>query len=283
MNETLTCATTVADIRAALAPLRLAGKRIACVPTMGALHEGHLTLVDVAHKHADVVVATIFVNPLQFGVNEDLTKYPRTLEADLAALEARGVSLVFTPSNEEMYDPDHEIRVTASSHDTKFEGKVRPGHFTGVLTVVAKLFNIIQPDVAVFGQKDLQQLSLVRKMVKDLNFPIEIIGVPTVRESDGLAMSSRNRYLSPEERQRATRLSQALFAIKAAFDRGERNTERLLTVGTAVLAEDPDIVLDYLELVDPDRFTGVEQASTGTAAIIAARIGSTRLLDNQIL
>jgi pantoate--beta-alanine ligase len=250
---------------------------------MGALHEGHLALVDEARSHADVVVVSIFVNPLQFGPNEDLAKYPRTLDADLAALDAHHVALAFTPDVGEMYAADRVTQVTAAPHDATFEGALRPGHFTGVLTVVTKLFNIVQPDVAVFGQKDLQQLSLIRRMVRDLDMPIDIVSLPTVRESDGLAMSSRNRYLSPEDRQKAAQLYQALSAARSAFAQGERDAARLEETARTVLAGHPSIAVDYLAVVDPADFSLVPLASTGTAMIIAARVGSTRLIDNLIL
>jgi pantoate--beta-alanine ligase len=250
---------------------------------MGALHEGHLALVDEARRHADDVVVSIFVNPLQFGPSEDLARYPRTLDADLAALGARGVALVFTPSAAEMYAPDRVVSVSAAPHDEAYEGAVRPGHFAGVLTVVAKLFNIVLPDVALFGQKDLQQLSLVRRMVRDLDVPVDIVGVPIVREADGLAMSSRNRYLSPDERRRAARLSAALRAVRDAFAAGEHDAHALRDVGGRVLADDPDIDVDYLDIVDPGTFTRVDTATDGTAAILAARVGQTRLLDNMLL
>ena len=288
----LRIAPTIADVRTEIAALRAGMRRIAFVPTMGALHEGHLTLVDVARGHADAVVASIFVNPLQFAPHEDLARYPRTLDADIEALRGRGVALVFTPSVEEMYPPGRVVRVTAAPHDDRFEGAARPGHFDGVLTVVAKLFHIIAPDVAVFGQKDLQQLSLVRRMVRDLNVPLEIVGVPTVRDADGLALSSRNRYLSPDERHRATRIPAALRAmqgyIRAHLVTGGASspgipTETVLEIGRRLLAEDSGITIDYLALVDPDDFAPVATAVLGTAIIVAARVGGTRLLDNVIL
>jgi pantoate--beta-alanine ligase len=274
---------TIDAMRTAIAPARRSGQRIALVPTMGALHEGHLALVDEAHRRADVVVTSIFVNPLQFGPGEDLDKYPRTLDADLAALDAHHVTFVFTPDVDEMYANGRVTQVTAAPHDAAFEGAHRPGHFTGVLTVVTKLFNIVQPNVAVFGQKDLQQLSLIRRMVRDLNIPIDIVSLPTVRESDGLAMSSRNRYLSPDDRQKAAQLYQALSAARSAFTRGDHDAERLTRTARTVLAEHPSIVVDYLAVVDPENFSPVPVARTGTAIIIAARVGSTRLIDNLIL
>ena len=274
---------TIAEIRAAVRERRAAGQRVAFVPTMGALHDGHVALVDEAHRHADAVVVSIFVNPLQFGPAEDLAKYPRTLDADVAALRTHDVALLFTPTAETMYPPGQATRVTIAPHDSEFEGAIRPEHFTGVLTVVAKLLNIVQPDVAVFGQKDLQQLCFVRRMVRDMNVPIEIVDVVTVRESDGLAMSSRNRYLSPDDRARAVRLSTALAAIRDRFARGESDPHRLIEAGRGVLAADTQIVVDYLALVDTESFSSVERGAPGVAAILAARIGGTRLLDNIIL
>lgn len=263
--------------------LRASGATVALVPTMGALHEGHLQLVDVAARAARAVVVSIFVNPLQFGPSEDFTRYPRTLDADLAALAGRGVSFVFAPSAEEMYEAKRGTTVVPPDGSDAFEGAVRPGHFAGVLTVVAKLFHIVQPDVAVFGRKDLQQLSLVERMVRDLDFPLAVLPVDTVREADGLALSSRNRYLSAEDRARAPRLQQALRAIADQFRSGRRDAASLRGAGAAVLAADPAIAPDYLEIVRPASFSIVDRAEPGDAAIVAARVGGTRLLDNVIL
>lgn len=274
---------SIADIRAAVGELKRGGMRVAFVPTMGALHEGHLALVDKGRRLADAVVVSIFVNPLQFGANEDLAKYPRTLDADARLLEQRGATLLFAPTPDVMYAASRVTSVTAAPHDGTFEGEIRPGHFTGVLTVVAKLFNIVQPDVAVFGQKDLQQLSLVRRMARDLDIPVEIVALPTVRESDGLAMSSRNRYLSPDDRKRAALLSQSLNEIRSAFDAGEHDGAQLLNAGRAILATDENISIDYLALVDPLSFDPLPVAHSGSAVILAARVGGTRLLDNIIL
>lgn len=275
---------TIAELRSALLPLRREGKRIVCVPTMGALHEGHLKLMDAAKLNGDVLVATIFVNPLQFGPNEDLNKYPRTIERDITLLSERGVNFVFTPSPEEMYSPDHATHVSISPADSTFEGAIRPGHFTGVLTVVTKLFNIVQPDAAIFGQKDLQQLSMIRRMVHDLDMPIDIVSVPIVREADGLAMSSRNRYLSESDRVRAGMLYKSLMAVRKSFeDSGVLKSQELVRIGREVLEQDDEIRVDYLATVDPSTFNEVTTASRGTGVIVAARIGSTRLIDNIIL
>src|SRR3981081_991377 len=214
---------TISEMRHAVAEARAKGSSIAFVPTMGALHEGHLTLIDEAKRVADVVVMSIFVNPLQFGPSEDFDRYPRTLEDDAKLASKRGVDLLFTPTREDMY-PEHApvVIVHPGSVGKEWEGAVRPHHFEGVLTVVAKLFHIVMPDVAVFGQKDLQQAAAIKAMVRDLNFPVGILVAPTVREPDGLAMSSRNRYLSPRDRELALILSRALFAMRDAFGRGGR-------------------------------------------------------------
>ncbi len=273
----------ISDLRYALNALRREGRKVACVPTMGALHEGHLSLIDEAKKHADVIVATIFVNPLQFAPTEDLEKYPRTFDADLASLRLRGATLVFAPERAEMYPTEQRIHVTAIHGDTAFEGQIRPGHFTGVLTVVAKIFNVIQPDFAIFGQKDLQQLSMIRQMVRDLNFPIEIVGVPIMREPSGLAMSSRNRYLSDEDRERAAKLYKVLTTVRRAFESGETDSQSLISAGVAELVNEPSIALDYLAIVDPATFERVPIAEKGTGVILAARLNGTRLIDNLIL
>lgn len=294
---------TISAVRAAIADARRNGLTIACVPTMGALHEGHLSLIREAKKRADFVVATIFVNPLQFGPTEDLDRYPRTLESDSVLLQEAGVNLLFSPSVAEMYPdaakpplsattPNHSelrsainpVEVSSPGYDSEFEGAIRPTHFTGVLTVVAKIFNIIQPDIAVFGQKDLQQLSMIRRMVNALNFPIEIVGAPTVREDDGLALSSRNRFLSEADRKNVVKIYEALSAIRSSFEKGEIDAVRLKAVGLDVLRPLKSVLtLDYLELVDPDTFIPVSTAVTGTGVIVALRVGNTRLIDNIIL
>ena len=273
----------IADVRAAVAAARADGQRIGFVPTMGALHEGHLHLVDDARRRAGFVVLSVFVNPLQFGPAEDLARYPRDAEGDAARAASRGVDLLFAPPPEEMYPRPPRVAVTPTALHERWEGAARPGHFAGVLTVVAKLLNIVQPDVAIFGQKDLQQATLVRAMVRDLDVPVEICVVPTVRESDGLAMSSRNRYLAGDDRRRALALSQALGVIDAAFAAGERDTARLRAAGMATLTADPGLAVDYLALVDPDTLEPVRSASSGTAVVVAARVGGTRLIDNLIL
>lgn len=273
---------TVAGIRDTVAALRAAGRRVALVPTMGALHDGHLSLVRRAREIADVVVVSIFVNPLQFGAGEDLDRYPRTLGADLDALAAYDVELVFAPTAEEMY-PDGAVEtvVTAGHIGALYEGASRPGHFDGMLTVVAKLFNIVRPDRAVFGQKDAQQVFLVRRMVRDLDVPLEIEVVPTVRESDGLAMSSRNRYLEPDQRRAALLLSESLAAAEAA---GAEGLDEVLAEAAAAFGDHDGVELDYLVVVDPETFLPVGEEARGEAIVlVAARVGTTRLIDNAVI
>jgi len=271
---------TIDGIRGAVAAARMRGASIAFVPTMGALHEGHLEHVRIAKARGAYVVVSIFVNPLQFGRGEDLDRYPRTFEADLAALASLGADAVFAPTRGEMYpDGGVQVSVTAGPVGAMFEGAARPGHFDGALTVVAKLLAIVAPDFATFGEKDAQQLWLVERMVADLSMPVEIVPVPIVREADGLAMSSRNRYLSPAEREAATVLSRALAAAAAAAAVGR---DASLAAAREVLAAAPPLVdLDYLELVDAASFSPVEPAHRGPViALIAARLGATRLIDN---
>ncbi|MFL5575369.1 MAG: pantoate--beta-alanine ligase [Gemmatimonadaceae bacterium] len=276
-------ARTVAEARRAIAEARARGARVGVVPTMGFLHEGHLRLVDEARRRADFVVMSIFVNPLQFGPSEDFSRYPRDAAGDAAKAASRGVDLLFTPSREEMYAEGRVVTVVPAGLDARWEGEVRPGHFAGVLTVVAKLFNILLPDVAVFGQKDFQQAALVRAMVRDLDFPVEIVVAPTVREPSGLALSSRNSYLSPEQHGRAVALSRSLRAVAATFDAGERSAAALRGVGLAVLEGEGGIVVDYLAVVDPERLEPVERTERGSVVLLAARVGATRLLDNLVL
>ncbi|MGY1884735.1 pantoate--beta-alanine ligase [Blastococcus sp. SYSU DS0753] len=249
---------------------------VALVPTMGALHEGHRTLVRAARERAGSVVVSVFVNPTQFGPGEDFDRYPRTWDADLAALAEEGADVVFHPPVEEVY-PAGAVGVTVDPGPlgSVLEGAVRPGHFAGVLTVVAKLFGLVRPDLALFGEKDYQQLTLIRAMARELALGVEVVGVPTVREDDGLALSSRNRYLSPEQRARAATLHQAL---RAGADAGPHGAEAVLAAARAVLAEAPDLVQDYLELTDTD--LGPAPAAGPARLLVAVRAGSTRLLDN---
>jgi pantoate--beta-alanine ligase len=250
---------------------------------MGALHAGHLALVAEARRRAGRVVMSLFVNPLQFGPAEDFQRYPRNLDRDAALAEEAGVDLLYLPSVATMYPPDSETRVVPGTAAARWEGEVRPGHFIGVLTVVAKFFHQVQPDLAVFGQKDIQQLTLIRRMVADLDLPVEIGMVPTVRESDGLALSSRNAYLDSVARTQARALSQGLFAARNAWDRGERKADQLRAEALAVLEAAPGLELQYLAVVDPKMLQPVEAAGVGTIIAVAVRVGSTRLIDNIIL
>ncbi|MGY1653137.1 pantoate--beta-alanine ligase [Geodermatophilus sp. SYSU D01119] len=249
---------------------------VALVPTMGALHEGHRTLVRAARERAGSVVVSVFVNPTQFGPGEDLDRYPRTWDADLAALTEERADVVFHPPVEEVYPPGAlGVTVDPGPLGSVLEGAVRPGHFAGVLTVVAKLFGLARPDLAFFGEKDYQQLTLVRAMVRELALPVEVVGVPTVREDDGMALSSRNRYLTPEERARAATLNRAL---RSGADAGPDGADAVLAAARAVLAGAPELVADYLALTDPD--LGPAPAAGPARLLLAARAGSTRLLDN---
>jgi pantoate--beta-alanine ligase len=239
--------------------------------------------VDEARRRSDAVVMSIFVNPLQFGPNEDLTRYPRDLPRDRALAAGRGVDALFVPALEVMYPPGSEVRVTAGPTAERWEGAARPGHFTGVLTVVAKLFHLVGPDLACFGQKDIQQLTLVKLLVRDLNWPIEIIAVPTVRESDGLALSSRNAYLSAEDRARAVALSRALLAAHHAWCEGETRAELIEQRMRRELTSTPGLTVDYIAIVEPETLTPVSTVNSSTIVALAGRIGGTRLIDNIVL
>ena len=272
--------TTIPYLRRWVGEQRQAGRRVALVPTMGFLHEGHLRLVDEARRRADAVVMSIFVNPLQFGANEDLDRYPRDLPRDRRLAEARGVDALFLPSESVMYPPGSEIRVVPGATGSRWEGAARPGHFAGVLTVVAKLFHLVGPDLACFGRKDVQQAILVRQMARDLDWPIEIVIVPTVREADGLALSSRNAYLSPEDRRTALGLSAALRQAYAAWLEGERQAESIETRMRRTLAAFPQAKVEYIAIADPATLAPVSLVEAETVVAIAARVGSTRLIDN---
>ena len=274
---------TIDEMRHVVADLRAKGQSLAFVPTMGALHEGHLTLVDEAKRVADVVIMSIFVNPLQFGPSEDFDRYPRTLDDDAKLATERGVDFLFTPTREDMY-PEHApvVFVHPGSIGKEWEGAVRTHHFEGVLTVVAKLFHIVMPDVAVFGQKDLQQVAAVKGMVRDLNFPVGILVAPVVREPDGLAMSSRNRYLSSKDRELGVILPRALFAMKQAFGRGERRASALEAIGWRMLERVVGLTPRYLAVVNADTFQRVNTVRHGDAAVGAVRVGETKLIDNVI-
>ncbi len=259
---------------------RQAGKRVGFVPTMGALHEGHLSLVRAAREHSDRIIASIFVNPLQFGPNEDYLRYPRNEEHDIELLRHEGVDVVYLPSVQAMYREGETVTVDPGHIGHIFEGHVRPGHFRGVLTVVAKLFHQVCPHLAVFGQKDAQQLFLIRQMVRDLDFPVEIMESDTVRDTDGLALSSRNVFLKSGERGRAAVLYRALSAAKVAFDQGIRSFEQLRTAMQDVLVQEPDISADYLTVVDERTFKEVDPVPESARLIGAIRLGSVRLIDN---
>jgi pantoate--beta-alanine ligase len=275
---------TKAAAREAVLAARLESRRVALVPTMGYLHEGHLSLIDRAREVGDWVALTIFVNPLQFGPREDLARYPRDLERDLRLAERRGADLVFTPTTEEMY-PSGEPMVTVVP-DPEMEyrlcGASRPGHFRGVLTVVAKLFGVFAPDVAVFGQKDIQQSVLIRRMVEELDMGVDVRVAPIVREPDGLALSSRNVYLAAEERERALSLFRALEACRALFAGGEADAGRLREALRDALSVS-GVKLEYAEVVDPSTLRPLDRAFPGAVCAVAARVGTTRLIDNTIL
>jgi pantoate--beta-alanine ligase len=254
---------------------------------MGALHDGHLSLVHAAKAQCDAVAVSIFVNPTQFGPAEDLSKYPRQFDRDRQLLENEGVDILFAPPVEEIYPgraAGGEVTwVVVEGLSEKLDGRSRPGHFRGVTTIVAKLFHIIEPDAAFFGQKDAAQLAIIRRMVQDLNFPVKIIGCPIVREPDGLAMSSRNAYLSREDRGRALVLRRSLLRVEEEFHAGERISAHLISAGKEVFGGEPQVALDYFEIVDPDTLDPVERIARGSLVAVAARVGSTRLIDNLVL
>ena len=250
---------------------------------MGALHEGHLSLVRAAKAQCDAVVVSIFVNPTQFGPTEDLSTYPRQLDRDCRLLESEGVDILFAPPVEEMYPPGGVTWVLVEGLSEKLDGRSRPGHFRGVTTIVAKLFHIIEPATAFFGQKDAAQVAVIRRMVQDLNFAVEIVACPIVREADGLAMSSRNAYLNREERGRALVLQRSLQKARQQFDAGERAAAKLISAAKEVFAGEPQVVLDYFEIVDPDTLDPVERISQKTLVAVAAYVGTTRLIDNLVL
>lgn len=275
---------TRAAMRAEAAAARAAGRRIGLVPTMGALHEGHLRLLDRARELCDDVVLSVFVNPLQFGPAEDFARYPRDLEADAALAEWRGAHVLFAPARAEMVpEQGSGVLITAPALADRLCGRFRPGHFDGVLTIVAKLFNVVTPDVAVFGQKDYQQTVLIRRMVQDLEFPVRIDVAPTVRDPDGLALSSRNAYLSAAERARALGLQRALQTVQARFESGVTESALLVRSAHEVLAQDGGIEVQYLEIVEPETLAPVPRAQAGSVVAVAAFVGGTRLIDNHIL
>lgn len=275
--------TRIAELRELLLPHRRAGARIGLVPTMGYLHEGHLALVRRVRAECDVVVVSIFVNPLQFGPREDYARYPRDLARDCRLLEPEGVDLVFAPPVEEMYPRPQLAFVEVERLGEGLCGRSRPGHFRGVATVVAKLFHIVEPHVAYFGEKDYQQLQIVRRMVADLNFPVEVVGVPTVREPDGLAMSSRNVYLGPEERRAATVLYRALQLARRRVAEGERDAAALRQAVAGCIAAEPLARLDYAEVVDAETLEPVERLQGRVLVAVAAWFGGARLIDNAVI
>ena len=278
---------TIKEIRQACATARAAAAKpttLGLVPTMGALHEGHLSLIRAAKKQCDIVVATIFVNPTQFGANEDFSRYPRTFASDCALLEAEGVDILFAPTVEDMY-PNGISRtfIEVPGISERLDGLSRPGHFRGVATVVAKLFNIVSPDYAYFGQKDAAQVAVLRAMVQDLNFPVNLIVCPTVRDADGLALSSRNQYLSPEERTQALALSRSLVTATTQATKGLHNAAQLKSAISQDLQSTPALKIDYVEIVDPTTLEPIADLQTGALIAIAAWIGKTRLIDNALI
>jgi pantoate--beta-alanine ligase len=275
--------TTVEELRAALAPYRRAGQKVGLVPTMGALHEGHLSLVQASKAECAATVVSIYVNPSQFGPSEDLAKYPRTLQADLEALATVGADFVLAPTDQEMYAPGYATWVEVKSVAEPLEGQFRPTHFRGVATIVLKLFNMSQADVAYFGQKDYQQTRVIRRMVQDLNVPIQIRVCPIVRESDGLARSSRNRYLMPADRRRATVLWRSLCLARQLVEQGQRDAASVSAAIRDLILAEGDTRIDYALLVDPETLLPVSQIEGPTLAILAVQVGNTRLIDNLII
>jgi pantoate--beta-alanine ligase len=274
---------SVNELRAWSRTARMAGKTIGLVPTMGALHAGHASLIRAASERTQAVAVSIFVNPTQFGPNEDYARYPRTFDADCALAESLGADVVFAPSVEEMYPLGAETFVEVEQISDRLDGKSRPGHFRGVATVVAKLFIAAEPDFAFFGQKDAAQVSVLRRMIADLRMGLDLVVCPIVREEDGLALSSRNVYLSAEQRKQALVLSRSLRAVKQLVATGERDAEKLAAAARAVFAGEPAVRVDYIALVDWSTLEPVEMAAPGTLYAVAAWVGETRLIDNTIL
>jgi pantoate--beta-alanine ligase len=274
---------TIDETRAASRAARREGKRLGFVPTMGALHDGHLSLVRAAKSSCDIVAASIFVNPTQFGPNEDLAKYPRTFERDRELLEREGVDFLFAPSTEEMYPAAAITWVTVEGLSDKLDGLSRPGHFRGVTTVVAKLFHIVEPAVAFFGQKDAAQVAIIRRMVRDLDLPVEIVACPIVREADGLALSSRNVYLDPGQRRHALMLHRSLQRVRDLARAGEHKASTLAAAGRREFENQSSVRLDYFAIVNPATLVPVEEISERTLVAVAAYLGSTRLIDNILI
>ncbi|MEW5705553.1 MAG: pantoate--beta-alanine ligase [Actinomycetota bacterium] len=274
---------TIAELRKALKAERSKGKTTAFVPTMGYFHDGHLTLMREAKKRADCVVVSIFVNPTQFGPNEDLDKYPRNLERDRSLAAKVGVDFIFIPTVDEIYPKGYSTYIDVEGITNALCGRQRPGHFRGVATVVTKLLNIVQPDIALFGEKDWQQLIVIKRLVSDLNMDVEIIGIPTVREPDGLAMSSRNSYLSAKERSAALVISKSLTLAANMVDRGEASASKIASALKELIEKEKAVKLEYLEICDPETFAPVEEIKADTLVAIAAWVGKARLIDNTII
>jgi pantoate--beta-alanine ligase len=275
--------TSLAEMKAYSRRARSDGKKLALVPTMGALHQGHLSLVERAREECDTVVVSVFVNPTQFGLEEDLARYPRDLAGDIVTLGPLGGDVLFSPSAADMYPESFETFVEPGSVAAPLEGACRPGHFRGVATVVLKLFNIVGPDVAYFGQKDFQQTLVVRRLVEDFNLDVRLIVCPTAREQDGLAKSSRNAYLSDSQREAASVLHRSLRCAEELFSAGERRAGRVLEEMHKVLAAEPRVKLDYVALVEPARLQPIDLITQGSVALVAARVGAVRLIDNAVL
>jgi pantoate--beta-alanine ligase len=274
---------TIAEAQSACAQLRGEGRILGLVPTMGALHEGHLSLVRAAKAECDIAAVSIFVNPTQFGPNEDFSKYPRTFEQDCALLEREGVDLIFAPTVDDMYPVGASTFVLVEGVSERLDGASRPGHFRGVTTVVSKLFHIVCPHKAFFGQKDAAQVAVLRKMVRDLNFPLQLVVCPIVREPDGLAMSSRNRYLSEKERQQALVLQRALGEIEKRAATGETKSSALIEAARNIFASESDVRIDYVAIVDPDTLIDISDVRGGALVAVAAFVGTTRLIDNALI
>ncbi|OGW37493.1 MAG: pantoate--beta-alanine ligase [Nitrospirae bacterium GWD2_57_9] len=275
--------TTIADTQSLAESFRREGKRIGFVPTMGFLHEGHLSLMRRARDENDIVVVSIFVNPTQFGPKEDLDRYPRDAEGDRNKCESTGADILFTPGVKEMYPEKPEVFVTVEDVSDRLEGAIRPGHFRGVATVVAKLFHIVKPHRAYFGQKDFQQCAVIRRMVKGLNLDVDVAVLPTVREPDGLAMSSRNSYLNADERRAATVLFRALSTARTLFLEGTKTPEKLKKTAKRIIEEEPEMIVDYVEIVDRETLAQVTTPGREMTLLVAAKIGKTRLIDNIML
>ena len=280
MSKSMIIATTLEELWQALGLLE---RPLGLVPTMGYLHEGHISLARRAREECQGVVVSIFVNPTQFGPKEDLSKYPRDLERDLKLLEAAGVDVVWTPTPEVMYPPNYQTWVNVENLTSPLEGSMRPGHFRGVTTIVSKLFNAVRPEKAYFGQKDAQQAAVIRQMTRDLSYPIDVVICPTLREADGLAMSSRNTYLNPDERRAATVLYRALSAAKSAFETGERNAETLRRIMRETIQAEPLAQLQYVSCADYDTLAELETVTGKALLSMAVFMGKTRLIDNLVI